>query len=62
MLGTADSYIRIGPQGITLGGKIRMEGSLAIDGLLSVIGEMKVRDLVNMDGAVYINGIFQLAD
>ena len=62
VIGTADSYIHIGPGGITLGGEIQMYGHLVVNGKLSVAGEMEASDLVNMDGAVYINGIFQLAD
>ena len=62
VIGTADSYIHIGPGGITLGGEIQRYGHLVGNGKLSVAGEMEASDLVNMDGAVYINGIFQLAD
>lgn len=62
VIGTADSYIHIGPDGITLYGDILAVGNLSVRGKLKVVGELKASDLVNMDGAVYINGVFQLGD
>ena len=61
-IGTPSSYILITPDGITLCGKVSVSGTLDVDGMLDVNGELSAGQTVNLDGAVYINHIFQMGD
>jgi len=61
-IGTPDSYIHSAPGGITLCGKVYVSGTLDVKGKLVVDGEVSASDLVHLNGAVYINHIFQVGD
>ncbi len=61
-IGTPESYIHIAPGGITLCGKVSVSGTMNVRGTLTVDGEVNAGELVNLNGAVYINHIFQVGD
>ncbi len=61
-IGTPESYIYISPQGIALCGNVFVSGKLEVEGELVVDGELSASELVNLNGAVYINHIFQVGD
>lgn len=62
MIGTADSYILVDEGGVSLHGSIHVDGCLTVSGKVIVAGQMQASDEVHLDGAVFINGVFQVGD